>query len=154
MLLSLLFSNSSEPVKTGNLAVCMCVGLQPIFLLLTEFSRMLRKFQSEDKEMSVLLMHARSLFALIPFFRLSTLDIVPGQDKLKSMCSSAVGAAFRDLFCFGVSCSLCIFQQLFRACLRTAALRCEATVVCDAVFVWWHVYLVADMSIVNLCNGR
>ena len=101
MLLSLLLSNSSEPVKTmlsGNVAVCMCVRYLPRFLLLTKFPRMLRKFQKEDKEMSAPLIHEPSLFALIVFFRLSTLDVVPGQDKLKSTFSSAVAAAFFQRF--------------------------------------------------------
>ncbi len=47
---------------------------------------MLRKFQKEYKEMSVIFSHAHYLCALTPIFvRLTTLDIVPGQDKLKCM---------------------------------------------------------------------
>jgi hypothetical protein len=59
---------------------------------------MLRKFQKEDKEMSAPVMQEPLLFALTVFFRLSTLDVVPGQDKLKSTSSSAVAAAFCGCF--------------------------------------------------------
>jgi hypothetical protein len=47
---------------------------------------MLRKFQKEDKDMSAIFSHAHHMCALTPIFvRLTTLDIVPGQDKLKCM---------------------------------------------------------------------
>lgn len=112
---------------------------------------MLRKFQKEDKEMSAAFMHERSLFALIVFFRLSTLDVVPGQDKLKSTFSSAVAAAFCERFfalVFPVHfpSSSYFFGNVFGWQLFVAQQR--------LLVIWWvwRVYLVADMNIVKLRN--
>jgi hypothetical protein len=91
MLFSLLSSNSSEPVKTilsGNMAVCMCVpAFGSLFWIHPHFLMQDASEVSERRQGHVSFFYFQVVFRSWPFCRLSTLDIVPGQDKLKCAAS-------------------------------------------------------------------